>query len=74
MTEKNDKDTNGFGALPPPHTKLKSRFSSRRLPSADPEIGRKMRAMYEDLLKQPIPDRFVELLQQLDRAQDNKPR
>jgi hypothetical protein len=74
MTEKNGKDSNGFGALPPPYAKLRSRLSGRRLPSADPEIGRKMRAMYDDLLKQPIPERFIELLQQLDRAQGNKSR
>ncbi len=71
MTDKNDKGSNGFGALPPPYAKLKSRPSTRRA-SIDPEIGNKMRAMYEDLLKQPIPDRFVELLEQLDQARENK--
>ena len=29
-------------------------------------IGRQMRAVYDDLLSQPVPDRFLELLQQLD--------
>jgi hypothetical protein len=73
MTDKNDKEPSGFSALPPPYTKLRSRPSARRTPSSDPEIGKKMRAMYEDLLKQPIPERFVELLEQLDRARENKP-
>jgi hypothetical protein len=74
MTDKNDKDSSGFGALPPPYAKLRSRSPSRRSPSADPEIGKTMRAMYEDLLKQPIPERFVELLEQIDRVRENKPR
>jgi hypothetical protein len=74
MSDKNDNDCSDFGALPPPYAKLKSRSSTRRSASMDPEIGRKMRAMYDDLLKQPIPERFVELLQQLDRARENKPR
>lgn len=29
-------------------------------------IGRQLRAVYDDLLSQPVPDRFLELLQQLD--------
>ena len=73
MTDKNDKDSSGFGALPPPYAKLKSRSSTRRNPVIEPEIGKKMRAMYDDLLRQPIPERFVELLEQLDRTRD-KPR
>jgi hypothetical protein len=73
MTEKKDKDTSGFGALPPPYAKLKSRPAPRRSPSTDPEIGKTMRAMYEDLLNQPIPERFVELLARLDQARENKP-
>ncbi len=73
MTDKKDKDSSGFVALPLPYARLKSRPSTRRAPSIAPEIGKTMRAMYEDLLKQPIPDRFVELLEQLDRARENKP-
>lgn len=29
-------------------------------------IGRKLKASYEDVLNQPIPDRFLELLAQLE--------
>ena len=63
----------GFGALSPPSAKLNI-GRSRRPPALDSEIGRKMRAMYADLLEQPIPDRFVELLKQIDEAQENKAR
>ena len=31
-------------------------------------IGRQLRAVYDDLLSQPVPDRFLELLDQLDRG------
>lgn len=30
-------------------------------------IGTHLRAMYDDLMQQPVPDRFAELLGQLDR-------
>jgi hypothetical protein len=64
MTHKKDNNPGSFGALPPPYVKLKS----RRMVASDVELGRKMRAMYDDLLNQPIPERFVELLKQLDQA------
>ena len=30
-------------------------------------IGRQLRAVYDDLVSRPVPDRFLELLAQLDR-------
>ena len=30
-------------------------------------IGRQLRAVFDDVAKQPIPDRFIELMQQLER-------
>ena len=30
-------------------------------------IGRQLRAVYDDVAKQPVPDRFLELMEQLDR-------
>lgn len=32
-------------------------------------IGRQLRAVYDDLLSQPVPERFLELLEQLDKNQ-----
>ncbi|HSI41743.1 MAG TPA: NepR family anti-sigma factor [Xanthobacteraceae bacterium] len=32
------------------------------------KIGQHLRAMYDDVVRQGVPDRFVELLAQLDRA------
>jgi hypothetical protein len=29
-------------------------------------IGQQLRAVYEDVAKQPVPDRFLELMRQLD--------
>lgn len=31
------------------------------------QIGRQLRAIYDGVLAQPVPDRFLELLDQLDR-------
>jgi len=70
MAAKKTEGHEGFGAgLPPPNAKLRPSYSPRRLPRFDAEIGSKMRAMYDDLLHQPIPDRFVELLKQIDQGQ-----
>ncbi len=33
-------------------------------------IGRQLRAGYVDILNQPVPDRFMELLAELDRRED----
>jgi hypothetical protein len=37
---------------------------------AQARIGEQLRSMYDDLLKQPVPDRFVELLRKLDAKED----
>jgi hypothetical protein len=73
-----DQKTNGpvdFGmfAVPRP-PRPKPGLKSRRHKSLEAEIGETMRAMYNDLLEQPIPDRFVELLKQIDQAQENRSR
>ncbi len=37
-------------------------------------IGEQLRAMYNGLVQQPVPDRFVELLKKMDkREQEKKP-
>jgi hypothetical protein len=33
-------------------------------------IGDHLRAMYDDLMQQPVPDRFADLLGQLERGKD----
>jgi hypothetical protein len=33
-------------------------------------IGDHLRAMYDDLMQQPVPDRFVELLNRLERRNE----
>jgi len=36
----------------------------------DRAIGAKLRALYDEVAREPVPDRFIELLKQLD---DKKP-
>lgn len=36
-------------------------------------IGRQLKAVYEEVAQQPIPDRFVRLLEELERKQAPKP-
>lgn len=35
-------------------------------PEVHAYIGRQLRAVYDDVARQPVPDRFVELMKQLD--------
>ena len=44
--------------------------TERRPGGADVQayIGRQLRAVYDDVAKQPIPDRFIELMKQLESA------
>ncbi|HEX8167298.1 MAG TPA: NepR family anti-sigma factor [Beijerinckiaceae bacterium] len=37
-------------------------------------IGDHLRAMYDDLVQQPVPDRFVELLNRLEKRNDTADR
>ena len=43
---------------------------SKRKPSIQDHIGQELRAMYDEVLQQPIPDRFLELLEALDKKAD----
>jgi hypothetical protein len=36
-------------------------------------IGGRLRAMYDSVLREPVPDRFMDLLRQLDSKTDNQP-
>jgi hypothetical protein len=35
-------------------------------------IGDHLRAMYDDLMQQPVPDRFVELLNRLEKRNEKR--
>jgi hypothetical protein len=73
MTTKKNADPSALGALAPPAPKRGPPSPRDRLAHViDAEIGKKMRAMYDNLLDQPIPDRFVELLRKLDDGRENK--
>jgi hypothetical protein len=58
----------------PSKSRLRAGLSARRAHPIEAAIGKKMQAMYDDLLRQPLPDRLVELLKQIDRAQETKSR
>ena len=73
-TKKNDRHGGPGAHASPASRRFQSGLSSRRPNGLDATIGKKMRAMYDDLLHQPIPDRFVELLKQIDQARENKSR
>jgi hypothetical protein len=44
------------------------RAAARLKPQVQDHIGRQLRAVYDDVLKQPLPDRFRELMEKLDRT------
>lgn len=41
-------------------------------PIVEEAIGRQLRKLYEDVASEPVPDRFAELLRQLEQQQDGK--
>jgi len=41
-------------------------------PRVQGEIGRQLRAVYDDIISEPVPDRFLELLQQLEQSAGKK--
>jgi hypothetical protein len=41
-------------------------------PRVQCEIGRQLRAFYDDVISEPVPDRFLELLQQLEKSAGKK--
>jgi hypothetical protein len=36
------------------------------------KIGQQLRAMYDEVVRQGVPDRFAELLKQLEKREDDK--
>jgi anti-sigma factor NepR-like protein len=40
--------------------------------AAQTRIGDQLRAMYDDLMQQPVPDRFKDLLDQLEKRRGQK--
>jgi hypothetical protein len=51
---------------------------SRKQPQLNPEIqgkiGQQLRKIYDDMVSQGVPDRFADLLDQLDKPRDSEPR
>jgi hypothetical protein len=38
------------------------------------KIGQQLRAMYDDVVRQGVPDRFADLLKRLERSEDEEPK
>jgi hypothetical protein len=38
------------------------------------KIGQQLRAMYDEVVRQGVPDRFTELLRQLEKREDKEPK
>lgn len=55
-----------------PRTTLNDKLGTKaKLDSGSQKrIGDQLRAMYDELMQQPVPDRFKELLDQLDRKKE----
>lgn len=48
-----------------------SKKEKKPLPSAaEDAIGRQLKAIYDEVAEEPVPDRFLELLQKLDEKQE----
>ena len=53
-------------------SRMKSSTSSARLGrDVQQKIGQQLRAMYDDVVKEGVPDKFRDMLRQLDGSDDN---
>lgn len=41
-------------------------------PTIQHQIGDQLRSMYDDVLREPVPDRFLALLKRLEEQQDRE--
>ena len=41
-------------------------------PRVQSEIGKQLRAIYDDIINEPVPAKFMELLEQLERSTTRK--
>jgi len=48
------------------------RPSPALVPQIQDHIGRQLRSIYDDILNQPVPDRFRELMDKLDAPPDDE--
>ena len=62
---KRDKGTRGTEAVPDLREPAIDRPSQSR-------IGDHLRAMYDGLMQQPVPDRFVDLINRLEKSGDGQ--
>lgn len=52
-----------------PSERRAGRAGSADVLGSNSEIGRKLRQYYDELVAEEVPDRFAQLLQQLDQAE-----
>ena len=65
-SKKGDKMQAGTGQRPA------EKANARIDPRIQREIGKHLRAHYDDVINEPVPDRFIELLQQLEQSVKRK--
>lgn len=65
-----DKGNKLARVLPRPPLDDKFRSKAKLDNTSQKRIGDQLRAMYDELMQQPVPDRFKELLDQLDKKKD----
>ena len=57
-------------------TAVQGHSSGRTHTSIDPkvqnEIGKHLRAIYDDVINEPVPDKFMELLEKLEQSSSRK--
>lgn len=74
MTDsKSEHDKSGIDAMPSPNTAGQSPMTTGHPGEhgSSSAIGRRLKAYYEDVASEPIPDRFLSLLDALDAVERN---
>lgn len=60
-------------ASPPPADSAPAAKGSKVAPEVSAAIGRQLRTMYDHLMKEPVPDRFLDLISKLETKPGTSP-
>jgi len=61
------------GSQVPPRRRAGQGKATEADGAVEKAIGNRLRAYYDEMAKQPVPDRFLDLLKQLDDRETGKP-
>lgn len=72
MSDGRGKDGTGGSLKPVPQSKKASQKSNKAREDSDAAIGAGLRSLYQSIVKEPLPEEMLALLEQLDASDHGK--